>query len=239
MKRAVQSAFPSFFSSPPIPKRSRANSHDMTVVMSHLDSLERLQYQLLEVEKNCAKEQLAIQRKYDTTMRLPLILLRHEQIESIPQFWCIAIMNHPGLDGSVLKRLDYGPLSYLTKLDVEDNLDDNGSFRITLIFDDSNNPYFSNNTLVRTVTVLDDQTEHPVSTPIAWAPKMKPDSHPESFFTWFASNDDSSSFSHIICRDLWMNPYMYYLGLSVGDSCAQSEEDVDLKDRTRTATPDS
>ena len=201
-------------SSPPA-KRSRSAD-----VSAHLDAIERLQSRLLVIDKDCSREQLAVQRRFDL-MKDPILTEREDEIAKIPNFWATAISNHPATDPEAAGR-DREILGFLQSIDLEDNIDDNGSYTFTFNFDAKRNRFFPHSQLVRKVTILDDQTDVVEATHISWAPKKKP-THPKSFFAWFASTTGSGvgeeDFGEVLRRDLWQNPYPYYLNIAptVGD----------------------
>lgn len=201
-------------SSTPPTKRARQSS--VSDVYAHLDAIERLQTRLLAIDKECSEEQMAVQRKFDT-MKDPLISQRREEISKIPMFWATAIGNHPATDTTAFSA-DRPILAFLESVELEDNLDNNGSYSLKFYF--ASNPYFPQSEISRTVTISDDQTDEVDSTPISWAPKKKP-SHPLSFFAWISSSGNGhweSDFGEILRRDLWQNPYPYYLNLSAHHS---------------------
>jgi template-activating factor I len=220
MKRVLNQAL-SFFS--PVkkarreeetPTAKRAPRPSLADTYAHLDAIERLQSRLLTVDKECLTEQLEVQRKHDLR-KIPLQEQRKEEISKIPDFWVTAIGNHPFTNQEPWPR-DREILSYLESIDLEDNLDDNGSYNLTFKFG-SGNPFFSNSELVRSVTILEDQSDVVTSTPILWAPKRKPPPHSKSFFAWFSSPGGvalEEDFGEILRRDLWQNPYPYYLNLA-------------------------
>lgn len=215
-------------STPPFPKRSKSlvPSSD---VHARLDSLERLQARLLALDVECSREQLAIQRKFDE-LRQPVLEQRRVEIGKIPYFWVTAIGNHPISDSKVFYACDSDPLSFLQEVELLDNLDDNGSYEVRLRFDSGNNPFFPETELVRKLTVLDDFSDDVSATHISWAPGKRPRTDPKSFFTWFAGNGNED-FGEVLRRDLWQNPYPYYLNLSArrGEAPVASD-DIELEE---------
>lgn len=196
-------------------------------VDSLLDTLERLQSQLLDFDKCCCEEQMIVQKKYDAKKK-PVLENRKKIISEIPGFWGIAIRNHPV--GKGLPHVEADILKYLSDIQVEDNQDANGSYEIIFTF--LQNPYFSETCLSRSVVFSSggesgDPPEDLVSsTKINWAPGKCPlqngyDSRKISksefsFFLWFSSGAPvaSDDFGETLRRDLWQNPYPYYLSLS-------------------------
>ena len=196
-----------------IEEAMESSSKKQRDVHAHLDAIERLQTTLLSLDKACSREQLEIQRKYDLE-KTPLILERKKEMDKIPHFWAEALGNHPATNQEAFVT-DREILEYLASIELEDNLDDNGSYLLRFVFDSANNPFFSQSELVRKVTILEDQTDEVFSSPISWAPNKKP-KHPESFFAWFSSsagNSPNEDLGEVLRRDLWQNPYPYYLNL--------------------------
>jgi hypothetical protein len=220
MKRMLQA----LISSPP-EKRVRREEEKQSVrktpkasladVHAHLDAIERLQARLLAIDKDCLREQLEVQRKHDNS-KMPLLGQRKEEISKIPGFWLTAIGNHPFVSKEAWKH-DKEILSYLDSVELDDNTDENGSYTLTFRFSDAN-PFFSNWELIRSVTILEDQSDIVTSTPVMWAPNRKPQPvHPKSFFAWFSSNGGlaiDEDFGEVLRRDLWQNPYPYYLNIA-------------------------
>jgi len=197
MKRSVApvgSAWPS--------KRRRSAD-----VQAYVDTVKRLQEQLNTLDSECAREQLRIQREFDAKKE-PLLKARTDAVSCIPNFWRATILNHPDIFKS---EQDAEILSYLDELCVADNEDDFGSHTIRLSFADGN-PFFSEKELVKKITVLEDNTEQVNNSSISWAPGKKPAS--KSFFDYWNSDvSGNGDLGDIIRRDLWINPYVYFLCL--------------------------
>lgn len=193
-------------------RRPRASLAD---VYAHLDAIERLQSRIYVIDKECLREQLELQREFDNK-KTPLLSQRQQEIAKIPDFWYTAIGNHPFTNQEAWLKGDRDILSFLDSIDLDDNMDDNGSYAITFRFA-GGNPYFSNAELIRTVTILNDQSDIVTNTPIMWAPKRKAPTHAKSFFNWFSSSGGlalEEDFGEVFRRDLWQNPYPYYLNLA-------------------------
>ena len=202
----------------PAPSTLKRPRPSMADIYAHLDAIERLQSRLLSVDKDCLREQLEVQRTYDAK-KIPLLAQRGLEISKIPDFWVTAIGNHPFTNQEAWISGDRDILSYLESIDLEDNLDDHGSYTLRFSFSEKN-PFFSNHELTRSVTILEDQSDVIHSSPILWAPGRRCSSHPKSFFAWFTSTESpgiEEDFGEILRRDLWQNPYPYYLNLSPGD----------------------
>jgi template-activating factor I len=213
MKRVLDQALSLISPNRKDSKRPRSHIDQATSksdVLAHLDSVERLQSRLLSIDKECSKEQMAVQRRFDE-QKLPLLKHRADEILRIPCFWMTAIGNHPATDQSAFLK-DRDILAYLESIELEDNIDDNGSYILRFIFD--SNPYFPESELVRKVTINDDQTDQVESTSISWAPRKRPTSN-KSIFSWFCSKHNwETDFGEVLRRDLWQNPYPYYLNVA-------------------------
>lgn len=232
MRAAVQNLVSSFFSPTKRPrdendtylessrrkKTRRSSSVSSSDIPSHLEALERLQSLLLELDKQCADEQMQIVRKYDAK-RKPVWEQRRFIISQIPDFWATAIAHHPIISPheKIFFKQDFPILSLLTDIELRDNMDEMGSFELVFRFDSSNNIYFPESEIVRKFLVDKSANESVTVTPITWAPGMKPKSK-KSFFYWLCSgavlNDDGVDVGEIFRTDLWQNPYPYYLNIS-------------------------
>ena len=190
-------------SSPWTAKRRRS-----TDVQAYVDTVARVQQELNALDTACATEQLRIQRKFDAEKE-PLLKARAEAISSIPNFWRATLINHPDV---VKSEEDEEILAFLDDILVVDNEDDFGSHTIRLIFADGN-PHFSEKELVKKIKILDDNTEQITNPAISWAPGKKPKS--PSFFDYLSADASvDNDLGDILRRDVWINPYVYFLSLS-------------------------
>lgn len=211
------------------PKSTKKPRASLADTYAHLDAIERLQARLLSVDKECLREQLEVQRSFDFK-KTPLLIQRDEEILKIPEFWKTAIGNHPFTNQEAWSLGDGEILSYLESVALEDNIDDNGSYILTFKFS-HDNPNFSNRDLVRSVTILEDQSDVVSSTPIMWAPRRKVPIHAKSFFAWFSSTGSipiEEDFGEILRRDLWQNPYPYFLNLGPQQQASTTLENPSL-----------
>lgn len=178
-----------------------------TDVQAYIEAVARLQQDLNALDAACAKEQLAIQRKFDAE-KDPLLKARAEAISSIPNFWRATLLNHPDVFKSPEDR---EILTFLEDLSVQDNEDDFGSHTIRLTFSDGN-PFFSEKELVKKIKILEDNTEIITNPSISWAPGKKPPG--KSLFDFFSADASTDNdLGDLLRRDLWINPYVYFLSL--------------------------
>ena len=189
-------------SSPWASKRRRS-----TDVQAYLDALKRVQQELNTLDGACAEAQLRIQREFDAKKE-PLLKARAETVVCIPGFWKTALTNHPDVYKS---ENDAEILSFLESLSVQDNEDDFGSHTIKLQFADGN-PFFSEKELVKKIRILEDNTEQITNPAISWASGKKPKT--KSLFDYFSADaSEDNDLGDVIRKDLWINPYVYFLAL--------------------------
>jgi len=190
-------------SSPWESKRRRS-----TDIQAYLDQLLRIQESLGALDKACALEQIQIQRKFDT-QKTPLIETRREALDCIPGFWGKAIMNHPDVK---TRSGDSEILNFLEDVHLIDNEDDNGSHTISLRWGERN-IFFPEKQIKRVVKIGNDDVENVTNSQISWAPGKKPEKG--SFFDFFSTDlTDECDFGEILRRDLWINPYPYFMNIS-------------------------
>ncbi len=184
-----------------------------------MDTVARVQQELNALDGACAKEQLQIQRKFDS-QKDPLLKARAEAISSIPNFWRATLLNHPDVfksedDAEILINLD--------DVVVVDNEDDFGSHTIRLVFSE-HNPYFSEKELVKKIKILEDNSEQITNPSISWAPGKKPNG--KSFFEYFSADASvDNDLGDVIRRDIWINPYVYFLSLPPDALVFDGEDD--------------
>eukprot|EP01069_Polyplicarium_translucidae_P001364 Polyplicarium_translucidae@DN1638_c0_g1_i3.p1 len=117
-----------------------------------LNELSDLQDRLVEIDKRCAKEQISVQKKFDEEKK-PHIEERQKIIERIPQFWGTAICHHPMFQAIDSEEREM--LMLLKNVELEDNIDSNGSYKLTLAFDAEAEKYFTPVTLSKHVVFGD------------------------------------------------------------------------------------
>eukprot|EP00375_Theileria_parva_P003920 XP_766606.1 hypothetical protein [Theileria parva strain Muguga] len=110
---------------------SATNSSDATnnPLLPFISEFDEVQKKLLSLDEECANEQMNLQRKFDKKKQ-PFFDKRQEIIDKIPGFWCKALTHHPAL--SYLTSADLPVLEHLKSIQLFDNLDNNGSYKLTL-----------------------------------------------------------------------------------------------------------
>ncbi|KAH7647780.1 nucleosome assembly [Cryptosporidium bovis] len=184
----------------------------------------------MELDKECAKEQMVIQRQFDEKKK-PMFVKRREIIEKIPKFWARTISKHPVFIES-MQNEDIEVLEHLKDIELDDNLDDEGSYKIKLTFDDSVSEHMEPSVLIKHVIFKDGVETVKEVTKIKWrseSPKSRiskrlfkeGNSKEEdelnneeifSFFDFFTDdvNGDGIDIGDIIRRDIYHSPLFYF-----------------------------
>ncbi|EFA81668.1 putative nucleosome assembly protein [Heterostelium album PN500] len=94
--------------------------------------------------------------------------LKSGEEKGIPNFWYKALMNHPAF-ADVMGEEDDEALQYLTNISIgEDATTDNENQVLTATFHFAPNAFFTNSTIVMTLTVKDGDLDSIKVTPVQW-----------------------------------------------------------------------
>jgi template-activating factor I len=194
------------------------------------DEMEKINVEQVE-------EEARLQHVFDLK-KAPLYTKRNAVLSEIPMFWMDALNNHQVFSAMITDD-DMSVLEHLTNIEVTRSADDFRSFAITFHF--SENPYFSNKTLVKELTATGDQSIKVTDTPIQWKDgkdltkqvtengKRKSQ---ESFFCFFSDeSDDGVEIANLLITDFYPNAISYYQG-------QDDEEDDDINEIDLDATDD-
>ncbi|KAJ7956385.1 NAP1-related protein 2 [Quillaja saponaria] len=215
------------------------NSEEIDEKLVHsIEKLQEMQDELEKINEEASDKVLEIEQKYNE-IRKPVYDKRKEIINSMPEFWATAFLNHPAL-GELLNEEDRKIFKYLTSLEVEDSKDVKSGYSITFNFNP--NPYFEETKLTKTFNFLDEGTKI-IATPIKWkddkglsngvnhektGKKRAPADI--SFFSWFSDteqkdvmDDIHDEVAELIKDDLWPNPLTFF-------NNDADEEDFDAED---------
>lgn len=199
----------------------QGDSAETQALLPHITDFDEVQKKLLELDEECATKQIELQREYDKKKQ-PHFRKRQEVIDKIPGFWAKAITHHPAL--SYLTTADMPILELLEKIELEDNLDNSGSYKITLTFGEVAREYMEPLVLTKH-TVFSENKENVVEctkiewkagkSPIEVALKARTDDRciDWSLFEWFTEDEwlNKPDFGEILRRELWHAPLAYYL----------------------------
>ncbi|XP_030746326.1 protein SET [Sitophilus oryzae] len=191
-----------------------------------LEEIDAIQNELDTINEKASEEILQIERKYNR-IRKPHFEKRNQLINSIPNFWVTAMMNHPDLSNLFSGQEEEDCLHHLTKIEIEDFEDIMSGYYIKFYFDE--NPYFENAVLTKEYHLGNDPPTSK-SSQIIWkegyqlgqntqettnknSRKRRVDCLKTSFFNWFNDNIDpyTDDFAEEFKDDLWLNPLQYYL----------------------------
>lgn len=215
----------------PATKRSKLDPEVAEPVNESVEEIEKIQEELHQLDEQCAKEQMQIQKKFDEKKK-PFFDKRQTLIERIPNFWAEAFGHHPALLG--ITEHDRPILECLKRIELEDNLDDNGSYKIIFLFDERASTFFEPLRLVKHVTFDAADEEVAECTTIHWKPGQNPmekipdsDSTEWSIFEWFGKDvvEDRPDVGEVIRREIWHAPLSYYLGEQVYDDIEEEEDE--------------
>jgi len=205
-------------------------------------ALAEIQDKLKAIDDECVKEQMQIQKKYDER-KAPFFEDRQKAISKIDHFWGTALLKHGAMDSVVDEDKEF--INALTCIELEDNLDDAGSYKIKLVFSDEVKEWLEPLELTKLV-VFDDSNGATVKsvTPITFkggkdpreaAQKKRSDGDTDawSIFEWFSENppynasdlpedfEPPPDLGEVIRRHFWHSPLEYFL---------KSEDDEDSND---------
>lgn len=217
------------------------NDEALAVLQPFLEELEQIQEAIAELDEECAREQMVTQQKFDQKKK-PEIEKRQAVIDKIPHFWGRALRNHPSM--MFLVQEDTPILDCLTQVKLDDNLDENGSYKITFVFSEEASKYMSPLVLEKSVTFKreGEQPEDEIlkATKILWKNKetnpvavaMSERSSGEgdswSIFEWFTEDPDAHlrvDVGELIRREVWHSPGAFFLGEG-----GEEEDEEDLSD---------
>ncbi|ORM39614.1 Aspartic acid-rich protein [Babesia sp. Xinjiang] len=190
-------------------------------IMPHIHEFDEVQKALLEIDEECAIKQIELQREYDRKKQ-PHFKKRQEIIDKIPGFWAKAMSHHPAL--SYLTTADAPILQLLQKVELDDNLDNYGSYKVTLTFAEAARDYMEPIVLTKHVVFSDTKEEVAECTKIEWKPEKSPievalKARSEegcidwSLFEWFTTEEwiNLPDFGEVLRRELWHAPLAYYM----------------------------
>ncbi|EPR59907.1 putative nucleosome assembly protein (NAP) [Toxoplasma gondii TgCatPRC2] len=216
------------------------------LLQPHMKDLDGIQAELQKLEEECAKQQMVVQKEFDEKKK-PVLVKRQEIIDKIPGFWCRCLRNHPQL--AYLVEEDIPILEHLKRIDLDDNIDEHGSYKIKFTFDEAAKAFMEPLVLEKHVQFHNDPcSEEVVSvTEITWKEGKSPVAAAEakragdadddvdvvSFFEWFTKEPSEEAsrleVGEIIRREIWHAPVPYFLD-EVADIDEDDDEDLSDED---------
>jgi len=165
---------------------------------------------------------------------------RSEIIKGIPQFWLQALVNHDVL-GELISDDDIEVLKSLDDVYVQDNADIGSGYVIKFKF--GSNDFFTNEELVKTISVSKEGDLTVTNTKIDWKSGMdlcekarknreiieNGDSSlgkkrsleelesTESIFEWFNDENQERELGDVVREEIWTHPLQFFAGLNLID----------------------
>lgn len=100
------------------------------ILKPFMDDLEKIQKALQDLDEQCARKQMEVQKEFDVSKK-PILEQRQAVLDKIPGFWATALRNHHMF--ALLSEEDEPVLKHLKSIELDDNLDDAGSYRIKFV----------------------------------------------------------------------------------------------------------
>uniref|UniRef100_H2Z757 Uncharacterized protein n=1 Tax=Ciona savignyi TaxID=51511 RepID=H2Z757_CIOSA len=190
--------------------------------------IEDCQSDIDKLNQKANDEILRVEQKYNK-LRQPVYTRRSNYINRVPHFWATVFARHSQLK-RVLNKEDLRCLNHLTNLQIFDFEDSRSGYQI--IFHFSQNPWFSNATITKEYHLPWHDSPSCDCTAIEWKPGMNLTSKSSSIFSWFCSQEDSSTddIAEIIKEELWPNPLQSYLVKDNIEESGSDESDLDSND---------
>eukprot|EP00301_Raphidiophrys_heterophryoidea_P005124 c12186_g1_i2.p1 GENE.c12186_g1_i2~~c12186_g1_i2.p1 ORF type:complete len:241 (-),score=95.83 c12186_g1_i2:506-1228(-) len=220
-------------------KRAKTEDNNgNTEIDAKMEQLGAIQEKIEELNNQCMEAIVEIEKKYNELKR-PHFNLRAESIRDIPQFWAITLQSHPTFS-QLIEQDDMDALQHLTHVDVEDKPDVKSGFTINFTF--SENAFFENKTISKTVSYDDEGAMTIQNTEINWksgkdltksknvqGAGKRDDADSTSFFEWF-SDDSDATLSEALREEIWPNPVKYFCGTFSDDDDEAGDDDGDDDD---------
>ncbi|KAF4666789.1 hypothetical protein FOZ61_009226 [Perkinsus olseni] len=202
---------------------------------SLMEELEGSQAAIDAVDRDCCRDLIRVQRRFDSQKR-PLYEARALLLRRIPNFWLQVFTGHPLV---LVTEVEFRAFQYLADFTVDDNIDDLGSYRVSLTFS-SGNPMFPERELLKKVKFNkleqpydDDDASESLSVTIeartvSWTKEalslMKSSSSEQSdsedgdelmgVLAWMTDKNASSEsmeMGDVLRRDVWTGPLNYFV----------------------------
>lgn len=208
-----------------------------------LEEIDACQNEIDALNEKASEEILQTEQKYNK-LRKPFFGKRNTITEKIPNFWVTAFVNHPQIS-AILDEEEEECLQFLRTVNIEEFDDIKSGYKITFGFNE--NPYFSNDTLVKEFHLGTTGDPTSKSTEISWKEgknlvkkaeerqgvnssgkrKMVVD---RTFFQWFSDNSDPAAddIAEVLKDDMWPNPLQYFLASEMEENGMDSDGEEEL-----------
>ncbi|KAJ1778232.1 hypothetical protein LPJ77_001903 [Coemansia sp. RSA 2523] len=189
-----------------------------------LEALNTINQDINLIVEQLIDEEAALHAKYELK-KAPLYKKRQGVIAKIPKFWLTCLEKHPIIT-SLIEMEDAEAISYLEDIEIERSIETPINYKVMFVFGE--NPYFSNNKLIKEFDLSDKGNAKVTNHKIDWksgkdltatAKKEEAENDSDdfseneesSFFCWF-DDENGSELADLIANDLFPNAGMYYTG---------------------------
>lgn len=213
-----------------------------------LEEIDACQNEIDALNEKASEEILLTEQKYNK-LRKPYFSKRNTITEKIPNFWVTAFVNHPQIS-AILDEDEEECLQFLNTVNIEEFDDIKSGYKITFGFNE--NPYFTNDTLVKEFHLGTTGDPTSQSTEIKWKEgndlvkkaedRQKANSSgskrkmmlDRTFFQWFSDNTDPAAddIAEVLKDDMWPNPLQYFLASEMEENGVDSEGEEDELDES-------
>eukprot|EP00927_Polykrikos_kofoidii_P022571 TRINITY_DN21013_c0_g1_i1.p1 TRINITY_DN21013_c0_g1~~TRINITY_DN21013_c0_g1_i1.p1 ORF type:complete len:267 (-),score=47.88 TRINITY_DN21013_c0_g1_i1:24-824(-) len=208
-----------------LPAASAAKRSRIGLTPAGEKEIHDVQLELQILEGKCAEEQISLQMRYDR-LRKPFFERRGRLLRQVPGFWTAALSGHPL---RLVHPAEVSALSHLQDLELNDNLDRNGSYEVIATF--GKEAPFTERSIVKRITFHETgETVEPATLTASedgFAELLEklgvgreaappPPWPPRSVLGWFLlprrhHQETPDDFGDVLRRDLWQDPLPYYL----------------------------
>ncbi|KAJ2395132.1 hypothetical protein GGI05_001728 [Coemansia sp. RSA 2603] len=203
-----------------------------------IKELKQINNDINMIVEQLVDEEAALHAKYELK-KAPLYKKRQEVIDQIPKFWLTCLERHPVIT-SLIEMDDAVAISYLKSIEIQRSTENPINYKIEFCFGE--NPYFSNDKLIKEFDFSNKDNIKVVNHSIDWKENMdltatskKSDEEEDSddslenedssFFCWF-TDENGSDLADLIANDLFPNADMYFIEDSEDDVDGDSDSDI-------------
>lgn len=216
-----------------------------------LEQVESIQSEICNLNEKASEEILKVEQKFNK-LRRPHFEKRNELLKEIPNFWLTSLANHPMIAPMIESAEDEDCLHYMVNLDVEEFEDIKSGYKLKLHFIE--NPYISNEVIVKEFQILSSEELVSSSTPIEYKNtpqglglkqvvessiaqfrRSRRPGQAQSFFAWLVepSETGTDEIAEILKDQIWPNPLEFFFatpedyGAGTDDESDDDDEEID------------
>ncbi|KAJ1680361.1 hypothetical protein EV182_000143 [Spiromyces aspiralis] len=223
-----------------MPESASTNGHlvEENEVDKLLAPFDNIETELKKINEELLREETLLQAKYELK-KAKLYKQRNEVISKTDKFWSTALENHPVLS-SLIEMDDMDAIQHLSEINVVRDTDNPINYKIVFRF--TENPYFSNEELVKEFDFSNPEDVKVTNHPINWkegkslvkedlgtkgkeatAEEDDEEGENESFFKWFYETIQGLEIAEIIADDFFPDAVRYFANLA--EDLAEEDDD--------------